>query len=284
MQQFRISAKNLAQLNVPGHCKSCFWHLTKIRNKPPYSIFPGIFSSFDRIQKLTVERHFEDTDAFPTWLGPMADATGIADTPARMELIHSETDIVLVGLPDHVFEWADGKVSPIDYKTARFTKGQDELKPLYEGQLEAYAFLLKETCDRDSEKAALVYFEPKGDKVTITKEGFSQPWIVNVVELKISGQRAVELLVEARDIFDRSTPPNGRAECRDCELVEKLVSVAAKPAVKQSDILPFLTPKEFNQHVATDRYRRISAKSASHPRVTEVQELSQGLLMEWDWR
>ena len=122
MKQFRISAKNLAQLNMPNTCLRCFANLLLLRHKTPFNIFPSIFSTFDHLQKELVEGTLEKTGKFPEWLGEMAGAVGLAETPARMEYLHQGQNIVLVGVPDHVLEWEDGTVSPIDYKTSRFPR------------------------------------------------------------------------------------------------------------------------------------------------------------------
>ena len=43
MKQFKISAKNLAQLNIDNTCLRCFWNLLQLRHKTPFNIFPSFY-------------------------------------------------------------------------------------------------------------------------------------------------------------------------------------------------------------------------------------------------
>lgn len=283
MKQFKISAKNLAQLNIANSCRRCFWHLIRLRHKVPFNIFPGIFSSFDHIQKKLIEESLADGGNFPAWLGSFAQASGIAETPARMEHVDAGTNIVLVGIPDHVYEWSDASVSPIDYKTARHSRGQDALRPLYQGQLDAYAFLLEEECDLESERGALVYFEPNGDTVTLTKDGFTQPWLASVVETDVSGARTSELLSTARDIYDLDIPPDGRAECPDCELLDNVVAVARKQQKRSYDSLRYMTWQEKQRHLANLQFQENHRRTPSVGASVIGDGSTQSLLTAWDW-
>jgi CRISPR/Cas system-associated exonuclease Cas4 (RecB family) len=283
VKQFRISAKNLAQLNIDNTCERCFWNLARLRHRVPFNIFPGIFSTFDRIQKTLVENGLENTGQFPKWLGEMADASGIADTPPRLEYVHQGTNIVLVGVPDHVYEWSDGSVSPVDYKTARFSNGQDALKPLYEAQLDAYSFLLEVKCRLTSDRGALVYFEPKGEAVTLTKEGFTQPWIVHVVGIEVSGERTKELLARARDIYDLDIPPDSRAECPDCDLLQKVLAVTKRQQARVHDSLRFMTSTERARHLASLNYQLTGERDRLGEDPVPTEGTPGSLMAMWDW-
>jgi hypothetical protein len=286
MKQFKISAKNLAQLNNENTCLRCFWNLLQLRHRTPFNIFPSIFSTFDSFQKQLVENAFEKTGKFPKWLGDMADAVGLADSPPRMEHIHQRTNIVLVGIPDHVFEWKDGSVSPIDYKTARYSKGQDSLKPLYEAQLDAYSFLLDAKSSLKSEHGALVYFEPTGaDTMTLTDSGYVQPWQVHVSYIDVSGETTLELLDLAREIYEQQSAPDGRAECLDCELLEKVANLAEKQGLKQRDALRFMTQREQTQYLAQAQYQRKTAKLIDSRSTNGLPaDKASSLLLAWDWK
>jgi hypothetical protein len=284
MKQFKISAKNLAQLNMPNTCLRCFSNLLQLRHKTPYSIFPSIFSVFDSQQKHLVESTLEETGKFPDWLGEMSAAIGLADVPARMEQIDSRQNIVLVGVPDHVLEWSDKTVSPIDYKTSRYTKGQDSLKPLYVAQLDAYSHLLASQCSLESDRGALVYFEPKGpESMALTDDGYVQPWKVSVHPVEVSGELTDELLGKAREIYEQTIPPDGRAECIDCELFEKVLSLAQKQSVNTRDsLLRLMNHRERTEYLARAEFRRNTAHLDS-PASSALPSEKSSLLMAWDW-
>jgi hypothetical protein len=286
MKQFKISAKNLAQLNVDNTCCRCFWNLLQLRHKTPFNIFPSIFSTFDSLQKQLVESTLAKTGKFPKWLGDMADAVGLADSPPRMEHLHSGTNIILVGVPDHVFAWKDGSVSPIDYKTARFSKGQDSLKPLYEAQLDAYSFLLDAKSSLKSERGALVYFEPAGaETMTLTDTDYVQPWQVHVSYIDVSGETTLELLDLAREIYEQESAPDGRAECPDCELLHKVASLVEKRGLKQRDAMRFMTQREQTEYLAQAQYQRKTAKLIHAHSTNRVSaDMESSLLLAWDWK
>lgn len=285
MKQFQISAKNLAKLNMEYTCPRCFWHLLQLKHKAPYNIFPGIFSTFDSLQKQLVEGHLSKTGKFPTWLGDMAGASKLADTPARFKHLHSGTNIILTGVPDHIFEWQDGSVSPVDYKTSRFSNGQDELKPLYAAQLDAYAYLLDKKCSLEIDRGALVYFEPAGaETMTITAKGYVQPWNVHVVGVDVSGEKTEELLDQAREIHDLQIAPDGAAECQDCALMENMARLVNKRGYKAQDMLRYLSPRERSMQLASDKFRYSAsniAKSAGNKIADPAK--SPSLLLAWDW-
>jgi len=284
MKQFKISAKNLAQLNMPNTCLRCFSNLLLMHHKTPFNIFPSIFSTFDRLQKELVEGTLEKTGKFPGWLGEMAGAVGLAETPARMEYLHQGQNIVLVGVPDHVLEWEDGTVSPIDYKTSRFTKGQDTLKPLYEAQVDAYSYLLDMTSARKSSRAALVYFEPTGaETMTLTDKGYVQPWQVSVALIDVSGETTLELLGTAREIFEQKIAPDGRAECLDCELLEKLKAVLSKRNVSENDAMRFMNWQEKARYVATANFQKATANLGYATKTDAMPSQESSLLLTWDW-
>jgi len=56
-----------------------------------------------------------------------------------------ETRVRLQGVPDDILRMADGATHIVDYKTARLTETQDELMPVYEVQLNGYAYIAEAT-------------------------------------------------------------------------------------------------------------------------------------------
>ncbi len=65
MSQFRISAKNRGELAFPDFCPRCFWLRTKAKNKLPFQIFPGIFSSIDAYTKRVVHAWIDQNGGAP---------------------------------------------------------------------------------------------------------------------------------------------------------------------------------------------------------------------------
>ena len=163
-------------------------------------------------------------------------------------------------------------------------KGQDALKPLYEAQLDAYSFLLDMTSARKSSRGALVYFEPTGaETMTLTDKGYVQPWQVSVALIDVSGETTLELLATAREIFEQKIPPDGRAECLDCELLEKLMSVLKKQNLSEHDAMRFMSRQEKAQYIATANYRKATANLGYATKTDAMPSQESSLLLNWDW-
>ena len=63
----------------------------------------------------------------------------------------------------------DGSHLIVDYKTAKFTAHQDELFPMYEVQLNAYAVIGEQKGIAPVSGLALVYTEPVTDDATASE-------------------------------------------------------------------------------------------------------------------
>jgi len=229
-ERLRISAKNLGDLAVPGHCRRCFWikiHADKI----PYQIFPGIFSSIDSYTKKVIH-HFVDTqDRGPGWLAELGELRGYMPGPAlhhsRYQWLDPETDVLLTGSPDDVFiTTADRKII-VDYKTSRYTSSQRGMWPVYQVQLNGYA-LIGQSLGWEIDSLALVYFEPVTDEDSAGQagnhrsDGFALGFSARIVPVELAIETILDLLKAAREIYDLARPPQQRPGCKDCEALDGL--------------------------------------------------------------
>jgi hypothetical protein len=139
----RISGKDLGAIALADFCPRCFW--VKLHNKGqiPFQIFPGIFSSIDAYTKRVVHAWFDEAGGPPPWLKELDGVIGYKEPPTyhKFNTIVDEFGINLTGSPDGVFVCRDGSFMIVDYKTAKFTGNQDNLHPMYEAQLNAYAYI-----------------------------------------------------------------------------------------------------------------------------------------------
>lgn len=129
---FRISARALGALTLEGFCPRCFWVDSHIGFPP--SPFPGIFSSIDGFSKKAVRNYIDRYGKFPEWGADMGNISGYLEVK-RLKWHDKKSDSLLTGVPDEILSLVDGKCIIIDYKTARHTKTQDALMPMYEVQL-----------------------------------------------------------------------------------------------------------------------------------------------------
>jgi CRISPR/Cas system-associated exonuclease Cas4 (RecB family) len=233
MAQIKISAKNLGALALPGFCPRCFW-ISMHCSKLPFQIFPGIFSSIDSYTKKVTNLHFELHHRLPSWLKEVSIQARPVKVPhhSKFKVLHEETDILLNGMPDEILQKEDGSFLILDYKTAKYTKAQDSLLPLYEVQLNAYAYIGKRNGYDPIAGLALVYMEPLTDlsleqlDTVIHEDGFLMGFGGHTLEINLNDEKLIPpLLNEVRKIYDQPVPPEGDEECKDCMLLEELINI-----------------------------------------------------------
>ena len=206
-----------------------------MHNKLPFSIFPGVFSSIDAYTKRVVHGCFDEKKKAPEYLKPLGEITNYVSPPhfSKFQFFHKETNILLTGAADAIFEKSDGTYVIADYKTAKFTDAQDELYELYNIQLNSYALIAQEIgreigLNLPVSALALVYLEP----VTDSKEGFSQysksngfdlGFSAHIVNIPIDISKIINHLRTTRKIFDGSIP-NSHPRCNDCLLLNQVIS------------------------------------------------------------
>ncbi len=138
-------------------------------------------------------------------------------------------NIKMTGVPDEMFLRKDGSYLIADYKTARYTKHQDELLPMYEVQLNGYASIAEDIGYKPVTGLLLVYYEPFTDiepyeiDEYLDTERFSLHFSAYLMEIKQDREMIPELLKEARGIYD-SPIPRRSSECKDCEILDHVLS------------------------------------------------------------
>lgn len=235
MSQLRISAKDLGVLALRNFCPRCFWIRMHCANKLPFQIFPGIFSSIDSYTKKVTNVHFDRYSKLPSWLEELVKLGKPVKVPhySKFSVLDEESDVVLRGAPDEILQKDDGSHIIVDYKTAKFTKTQDSLLPLYQVQLNAYAYIGERQGFDPVSGLALVYMEPQTDLApdqldTLVKEkGFLMAFDGHVLEVGLEADKMIPpLLKEVRTIHDFESPPPGNQGCRDCQLLDGLIATA----------------------------------------------------------
>jgi hypothetical protein len=220
METLNIPSRTLGQLLLPGFCPRCFWIALRCEGKLPYQIpFPGIFSSIDAYGKDIIHDYFDRNRKLPDW--------------SRFRYEDPATRIVLRGTPDDIFRLPDGTHHIVDYKTAKATKTQDELFPLYLVQLNVYGFIGNLRGDFPTTALSLIYVEPQTDipstefDLVMSDSGFALNFTATRKKVELKAKSLIpELLERARGIYERSKPPVGADGCKNCILIERFVNFA----------------------------------------------------------
>lgn len=228
----RMAPRLLGSMRLTDFCTRCFWLRLKVSNRLPFQIFPGIFSRIDSYTKKVVHAWFDAHNAPPTWLAEL-DVIGYEPTPHWRHFNYTFRHGILVsGTPDDVLRRADGTLVIPDYKTAKHTATQDVLMPEYELQLNCYARLALELDYPPVSGLALVYLEPRCDCVEFCEhcsdDGFEMLFDAQIVHVEHRPDMLEPLLGQARTIYEMAEPPDGRPGCKDCALLEELLTAAMR--------------------------------------------------------
>jgi hypothetical protein len=235
MTQMTISAKDLGTLALPNFCPRCFWIRLHCENKLPFQIFPGIFSSIDSYTKKVTGVYFDRYGQLPAWLQVLGGVGKPVRAPhySKFYVVDEKTNVTVRGTPDEIIQRDDGSYLIIDYKTAKFTRSQDHLLPLYEVQLNVYAYIGKRRGYDPISGIALVYMQPQTElrpeelDSLINQEGFLMGFEGHVLRLKLEPEQKIPpLLEEARRLYDLEFPPSSNQSCRDCVLLDQLIATA----------------------------------------------------------
>ena len=235
--QIRLSPSELGKILLDDFCPRCFWFTKKfpLQDKNPFSSpMPGIVSIADCYIKNIVKWHFKNYSLLPSWIlnqlnrfFPHLDFQNAKQVkPGKWKINLFDNSCILMGQADEVLELPDGSWFIIDYKTASITESQKKLRPLYEAQLNAYAYLAQKNFERPIAGLALLYFDPEyknlEDDVILyrTKDQFLFGFKPVLIPIKLMKPEWIENL--CRNLFEilsSETPPEGIENCQGCKLL-----------------------------------------------------------------
>jgi PD-(D/E)XK nuclease superfamily protein len=219
---------------MPDFCPRCFWIQSHAESLPFQIPFPGIFNTIDAYEKALIDGWFAHHGSAPAWLASLGRIKRSIKPPhyKNFNFRDEAASIVLRGTPDGILEMEGGSFTIFDLKTARFTAAQDHLFPMYEVQLNAYAFIGERCGLNPVSKLALVYLEPVADETAaleesnMTLEGVRLSFRANIRAVEIQPRLVRTLLQEASKILSLSSPPLGREGCEDCLATEELARLS----------------------------------------------------------
>ncbi len=228
--EIRISGKQLGALALADACDRCMWLKLKLRYSLPYQIFPGVFSSIDSFSKNFIHAYLDTYGTLPAWLAALGDVVDYLPPPhwSRFQMLDDATGILLTGAPDGILVLRDGRLIVIDYKTARYTPHQDALHPMYAVQINVYAQIAEHIRLGKVAGAALLYMEPVTTGAPVDElardEGVMMPFTAHIESVDLRREIIPPLLRRVRELSDLAAPPAGRADCKECALVARLLS------------------------------------------------------------
>jgi hypothetical protein len=237
MNPITINPRLLGELALPEPCIRCMWIKLHWKGPFPFEIpMPGIFSSIDAYTKRIIHAFYDHHKILPTWYPNIGKVSGYVDSYSlhwsRFLREDEKTLITLRGTPDDIFRLADDSFHIVDYKTAKATKTQDQLFPIYEIQLNAYAYISERTNMTPTSGISLIYMEPETEVAKenlpnlISRQSYSLRFKAVHKQVPLVPSRKIRPLLDlAREINEMQSPPVGKAACRNCESLARLVAL-----------------------------------------------------------
>jgi len=233
--QVRISARELGQVLLDGFCERCFWFAKNFplaQNHPFSSPMPGIVSQVDRYTKRVVNTHLQSNGSLPPWLADALRGSFLGlnfqslrhINPARWQISLFDDRCLLVGEADAIWEFPDGSWFIADYKTASWTQTQQNLLPLYEAQLNAYAYLAQQKFHKTVVGLALIYFEPEHNipdaSQLLQRTGGQMMLGFKCIVVPVPLKPTIwvrHLCWRVFQILSSPSPPTGKQNCQGCQ-------------------------------------------------------------------
>ncbi|AQT70045.1 PD-(D/E)XK nuclease superfamily protein [Anaerohalosphaera lusitana] len=232
-QIIKISAKNLGALALEDHCPKCFYLKLRMGFKLPYQIFPGIFSSIDSYSKKITWGCCAKNGKVPQWFDSWGEFVKPVPAPhhSKFNYTDQKTGIKLTGVPDDIFLMEDGRYFIVDYKTAKYTGNQDALLPMYQVQLNGYAYIFEKLGMGEVGGIGLCYYEPQGNAPVeqgignlLEQDGFVMPFRAYLKRLELDPDGVLSpLLKQVRSMWDGEQVPAGKEGCKDCKMLGEMV-------------------------------------------------------------
>lgn len=203
----------------------------KLAWKSPWAIMPGIFSSIDGFSKRAILASFEKTGHFPPWIaGRWAEVRPLESLHhSTFRLTDPTTGVILTGVPDLILGLPNDRLAILDLKTARYSKHQDFLLPMYQTQLNGYALIAEGLNMGTVEALGLVYGEPpanddnRGLDALVDDGGFSMPFRATAMPIELDRTLIAPLLRRAKTLLEMENPPAPGEGCKECRLVDELI-------------------------------------------------------------
>jgi len=237
VSQISLTPRDLGPILFEDFCPRCFWFTKKfpLEDKHPFSSpMPGIVSIADYYIKRVVTWHIQKFTFLPSWILNQLNTfylhldfqSAKQIKPGNWKVSLFDNNCILTGRADEVLEFSDGSWFIMDYKTASLTEYQKKLLPLYEAQLNAYAYLAQKKFKKSITGLALVYFDPEyknlKDEIILqrTKDHFFFGFKPTIIPVKLMDPEWVEdLCRNLFEILSSDKPPKGKANCPGCNLL-----------------------------------------------------------------
>jgi hypothetical protein len=234
----KLTATNLAKLSADDFCPRCFWLLSRLNFKAPFSIFPKIFNDLDGLAKTFTESYYNEYKKLPPWLAEYEVKEHIPIPGYGKFGAKHECGIDITGVTDDVFRLMNEDLLILDYKTSR--PSGDKMFPIYKTQLSVYAWIALRFGIGKAGKVGLVYYEPLTDSKDWRELAYpEQPNELEIFKhpegirlhfrpylIKFETHEIDSLVLRAKELAEQEYMPQPNKFCTECARVLSLSGIA----------------------------------------------------------
>jgi hypothetical protein len=199
---------------------------------PPFDHGGGaLWTYMQQIQEAQIGHHIEKSGRLPKEFSPFCDIKSRAEFPKHWSKFRYQhkSGVILYGIPDEIFNLADGSLCVIDHKTAMNKGTGDPFLPIYKSQTIGYADIAENGLDLgEVTKIGLFYWEVQRSGVIDAPADHYEkgtvwvPFFPKPLEFEVDFEFLDPLLKTAKKLWKSDTPPRGRDGCKDCMKADAL--------------------------------------------------------------
>ncbi len=213
MKSIQLSPNSL---NLYLECQSCFWLDKKMGIKRPASYSYELNSVVDNLLKEEFDVYRKRNEPHPLLSENNIDAKLFPkqrlldkwrDSREGIRYYDKKLDATLLGAPDDVLEFENGKLAPLDYKSTgvKISKIYDK----FQLQMDIYTFLLEKNGYKTTKKGYLAFYIIDKDRGFVDRLPFRK----EIYAIDTAPADVYEIFKDAVELLKNDKCPEHSSEC-----------------------------------------------------------------------
>lgn len=211
--KIQLSPKSL---NLFLECQHCFWLEKRANVKRPLAYPYALNAKVDTLLREEFDAYRKRGEAHPLLEKNNIKAMLFAnqrlldrwrDNEKGLTFYDKNLKATLLGVPDDMLEFADGKLAPLDYKSigSKVASVYDR----FQLQMDAYVFLLEKNSYKTTGKGYLAFYIVDSDKGFLDRIPFRK----EIHEIKTSPAEVYDIFKDAVGVLKLDVPPAHATDC-----------------------------------------------------------------------
>ena len=204
-------------LNLFLECPHCFWLEKNAGIKRPPSYLYGLNLAFDGLLKEEFDDYrqkgiphplLEDNNINAKLFSNQKMLNRWRSNLAGIRYFDKDLRATLLGAPDDVLEFSDGKIAPLDYKSTG--SPAVDIYDRFQLQMDTYTFLMEKNGYKTQHKGYLVFYVIDKSRGFIDKLPFKK----EIIEIETNPNDIYEIFRDAVMVLSQPTPPPHSQDCQ----------------------------------------------------------------------